>query len=115
MTVFTKFVLVNIFLHIFSFCNHFFNFVALSLWRNVSPNGIKNLFFYKGLSLSDYQHQFFSEVLSDFPLLGDFIKQDYCHQQDNRILLTVQGLALSDQLGPQFISPEVHSLETHKR
>ena len=39
MTVFTKFVLVNIFLHIFSFCNYFFNFVALSLWRNVSPNG----------------------------------------------------------------------------
>ena len=76
---------------------------------------IKNLFFYKGLSLRDYQRQFSSEVLSDFPLLGDFIKQDYCHQQDNRILLTAQGLALSDQLGPLFISPEVRRLETHKR
>ncbi len=39
MTVFTKFAFVNIFLHIFSFCNYIFNFVALSLWRNVSPNG----------------------------------------------------------------------------
>lgn len=29
MTVFTKFAIVNIFLHIFSFCNYFFNFVAL--------------------------------------------------------------------------------------
>lgn len=76
---------------------------------------IKNLFFYKGLSLRDYQRQFSSEVLSDFPLLGDFIKQDYCHQQDNRIQLTAQGMALSDQLGPLFISPEVRRLETHKR
>lgn len=76
---------------------------------------IKNLFFWQGLPLTDYQHYFASDALADFPDLHTFIQQECCYQDGDRLRLTESGMALSDRLGPMFVSPEVMLREKQKR
>ncbi|SUH40797.1 coproporphyrinogen III oxidase [Salmonella enterica subsp. enterica] len=76
---------------------------------------IKNLFFWQGLSLSDYQQYFASDALRDFPDLERFIQQGYCYQNGSRLRLTETGMALSDFLAPVFVSPEVMLRENRQR
>ncbi|POP43887.1 coproporphyrinogen III oxidase [Superficieibacter electus] len=76
---------------------------------------IKNLFFWQGLSLTDYRQHFGSEALKDFPDLQTFIQQQCCYQYHDRLRLTESGMALSDRLGPMFISSEVMLRENRKR
>ncbi|HDI5730178.1 TPA: coproporphyrinogen III oxidase family protein, partial [Salmonella enterica subsp. enterica serovar Typhisuis] len=76
---------------------------------------IKNLFFWQGLSLSDYQQYFASDALRDFPNLERFIQQGYCYQNGSRLRLTETGIALSDCLAPVFVSPEVMLRENRQR
>ncbi|ECG8591496.1 coproporphyrinogen III oxidase family protein [Salmonella enterica subsp. salamae] len=76
---------------------------------------IKNLFFWQGLSLTDYQRHFAGDALADFPHLEAFIQQDCCYQEGDRLRLTETGMALSDRLAPMFVSPEVMRRENRKR
>lgn len=76
---------------------------------------IKNLFFWQGLSLSDYQQYFASDALMDFPDLEIFIRQGYCYQNGSRLRLTETGMALSDCLAPVFVSPEVMLRENRQK
>lgn len=76
---------------------------------------IKNLFFWQGLSRSDYQQYFASDALRDFPDLERFIRQGYCYQNGSRLRLTETGMALSDCLAPVFVSPEVMLRENRQR
>jgi oxygen-independent coproporphyrinogen-3 oxidase len=70
---------------------------------------IKNLLFYRGLSLIDYRERFRSELLADFPLIDRLLTLLYAVNTDGFIRLTPLGLSLSDHIGPMFISPAVEA------
>ncbi|MDO4711266.1 MAG: STM4012 family radical SAM protein [Peptostreptococcaceae bacterium] len=67
---------------------------------------IKNLLYVTGLSEEDYRKHFGSEFLSDFPFVNEWIEKGYVHRSE-RSFLTEEGMGLSDQIGPMFMSSKV--------
>lgn len=88
---------------------------------------IRHLFIYPGLEPKKYEKQFQSPVFADFPLLKKWIQMNWLKwidvvertknpmtavmQREKKTYLapTEEGLALSDYLGPQLISSEIHA------
>lgn len=70
---------------------------------------IKHILFGMGISKSDYRQHFEKEAIDDFPKIADWIQQGYVSESEAFLTLTEEGMALSDYLGPQFISPEVYA------
>lgn len=74
---------------------------------------IKNILFCCGLSLDEYRELFSGQAEEDFPMLCDWVKEGYAREQSGRIVLTENGAALSDYLGPMLISDEVWEKMRH--
>lgn len=68
---------------------------------------IKNLFFYSGISFSEYGETFASDVRDDFPVLIEWEKRGYGGLREGRYRLTEAGMERSDALGPCLISETV--------
>lgn len=82
---------------------------------------IKNLFYYKGISISEYRKLFLTDLFEDIPILNTFLEKQYIqfvnvsmrsvNQEEFHkvevIQLTDTGIMLSDYLGPMLISVEV--------
>lgn len=68
---------------------------------------IRHILFGTGLVKEDYHRHFGSDPVTDFPQLAEWTAQGYAVEDQKSILLTEEGFALSDYLGPQLISPEV--------
>ncbi len=69
---------------------------------------IKHILFGTGISKEDYHKHFGGDVLQDFTILKEWIKEGCAKESSEFIRLTEPGVALSDYLGPQLISPEVN-------
>lgn len=70
---------------------------------------IKHILFGRGVNREDYRKHFGADAEHDFPQLIKWEKAGYLTMGDNYITLTEDGLALSDYLGPQLISPSVRA------
>lgn len=68
---------------------------------------IKNLLFIKGIGEKGYEELFRSHLISDFPIINQWIDRKYCVRKKDCISLTRLGLSLSDYIGPMLISNEV--------
>jgi oxygen-independent coproporphyrinogen-3 oxidase len=68
---------------------------------------IKNLFYYRGVPLSDYKEYFGTCPYEDFPVFNKFQLEKWITEIDGRIKLTPLGLSLSDYIGPMLISDVV--------
>lgn len=68
---------------------------------------IRHLFISPGLRLANYQKNFVSSALQDFPILKKWMREGYCRLSDDFLTMTDAGLELSDYLGPQLISPDI--------
>jgi len=68
---------------------------------------IKHLFILPGISKEAYQKAFCSDVLLDFPILRDWIDFGWLVQKDGFVMLTEEGIGLSDYIGPQLISEAI--------
>lgn len=68
---------------------------------------IKYLLFYTGINEDEYLSYFNSDLIVDFPFIEGLEKLGYVERLNNATRLTPQGLALSDYIGPMFISNEV--------
>lgn len=68
---------------------------------------IKNLLHCQGLFFEEYEGYFHTDLIADFPLVNQFMTNDYVEKHDQGIKLTALGLSLSDYLGPRFISAAV--------
>lgn len=68
---------------------------------------IKNVLFGSGLSKDGYTAAFSGDAEEDFPVLRQWIGQNYAYEANGRIILTEEGFSLSDYLGPMLISDEV--------
>lgn len=72
---------------------------------------IRHLLIRPGLDIGRYREHFGTEILEDFPLLSEWIGEGYLVQlrkaESGWLVLTDDGLGLSDYLGPQLISREV--------
>ena len=76
---------------------------------------IRHLLFYTGIDKAAYQSFFGADVNVDFPFLDELICSGYVVNRDNCLQLTPQGLALSDYIGPMFISNEVQQkMDKHR-
>jgi len=68
---------------------------------------IKNLLHVNGISVAAYSAAFKTELRNDFPILYEWVDNDYTEAVSDRIQLTPLGLSLSDYIGPMLISEEV--------
>ncbi len=72
---------------------------------------IRHLLIRPGIDLHSYQEHFKEDVMEEFPLLRDWQEQELVevqrHGQEEFLVLTEQGLGLSDYLGPKLISPQM--------
>lgn len=68
---------------------------------------VKNLLFATGLSKTEYQKHFKSDVLVDFQWLNDLLDKACLIEKEDRLFLTALGMSLSDMIGPMFISENV--------
>ncbi len=68
---------------------------------------IKHLLFHTGIDEVEYRSFFNSAVTADFPFIEELITLEYAVKTTGKIQLTPHGLALSDYIGPMFISKEV--------
>lgn len=68
---------------------------------------IKNLMYYRGISLLEYRRLFNSDPADDFPVFQSFFEQKQCMIEAEWLKLTPLGLSLSDQIGPQLISAQI--------
>ncbi len=66
---------------------------------------IRHLLIRPGLPLTAYQSQFGTKPQEDYPVIQDWISRGYVVDQDSFLSLSHEGMALSDYLGPQLISP----------
>ncbi|MCI9501531.1 MAG: coproporphyrinogen III oxidase family protein [Hungatella sp.] len=73
---------------------------------------IRHVLIRPGLNQVRYRQKFGTDVRRDFPLLSQWMDQGFLEERvlsDVRYLtLTEEGLGLSDCLGPELISPEIH-------
>jgi len=65
---------------------------------------VKNILFGNGIDREDYRKHFNSEAEEDFPVIKEWQSQGYASADKEFISLTQEGTALSDYLGPAFIS-----------
>lgn len=71
---------------------------------------IRHLLIAPGLSLGRYQEVFGSRAMDEFPVLKGWVERGFAQvRQGGYLSLTEAGLALSDYLGPQLISPQVRA------
>lgn len=68
---------------------------------------IRHILFGRGICQEDYQEHFEAEVTEEFPLFLEWEKMGYLTRGGKYLTLTREGLALSDYLGQQLISPVV--------
>lgn len=68
---------------------------------------IKHLLYYQGINQKEYSRLFNSNIKDDFPFIQDLIQSAYLIHQEDYLRLSSQGIALSDYIGPMFISDEV--------
>ena len=68
---------------------------------------IRHLLIRPGIDMSIYKKHFGTCVMDDFPVLGEWCKQGFLKAKDIFLVLTQEGLGLSDYLGPQLISRQV--------
>lgn len=68
---------------------------------------IKNILFVSGLDKKQYQQKFGEDAEKEFGLLAAWKEKGYLTEENHVYTLTKQGMALSDYLGPQLISPKV--------
>ena len=74
-----------------------------------------NLLFYTGIDEAEYWLLFNSSIRTDFSFINELISLGYVLELNNRLMLSPQGLALSDYIGPMFISDEVqHKMDTFR-
>ena len=68
---------------------------------------ILSLFLNEGLCMTDYQRQFGSAVVEDFPQLQELIAANMATVSDERFCLNDEGISWSDALGPWLYSQNV--------
>lgn len=68
---------------------------------------VRHILFGSGIMCEDYRKHFGKEAEEDFPVIKEWIDKGYAYIKNGFITLTEAGLALSDYLGPCFISEEV--------
>ncbi len=71
---------------------------------------IKHLLILPGISKQAYRKAFQADLLEDFPIIKDWMGQGWLEEHGSGqvyIGLTVEGLGLSDYIGPQLISEEI--------
>ena len=71
---------------------------------------LKSLLKVKGLDTDSYRREFREEPQIDFPELLELLENDLAHKNGSFIVLTEQGLALSDIIGPWLYSQDVIDL-----
>ncbi len=71
---------------------------------------MKNILFASGLNVNEYYRIFAGDLKQDFPLLSDWESEGYLRLCGENYLLTEEGMAYSDALGPQLISEQVRGL-----
>ncbi len=74
---------------------------------------IKNLLYYTGIPVLEYENYYKADIIREFPIITDLIKGRYVEKIDNIIRLTPLGLGYSDGIGPLFISREVRDRMEH--
>lgn len=68
---------------------------------------IKHILFGEGISKEDYKKNFHGEVQQDFHQITEWLEKGYAVMTAEHIMLTKEGIALSDYLGPMLISSSV--------
>lgn len=68
---------------------------------------VKHILFSDGILCEDYKKHFNNRPEEDFPVIKEWCSKGYANINDRYISLTDEGIALSDYLGPEFISGEV--------
>lgn len=68
---------------------------------------IKNLMYYKGINLKEYNQLWHSELAKDFPVITELMAKKWVVEAAGFMRLTEEGLGLSDYIGPLFMSDEV--------
>ena len=68
---------------------------------------IKNLFYYSGVTFSEYKAVFGTDLYGDFPVLQKFLQENWAMENGGAIKLTPLGLSLSDYIGTMLISDAV--------
>ncbi len=74
---------------------------------------IKNLLFFTGIDLTEYQavrrraKQSEASLWEDFPVFSELLSDHLVSCEKNKVFLTEKGMSLSDAVGPLFISKEV--------
>ncbi len=63
---------------------------------------IKNILFGGGLSEEEYKDEFLGDVMTDFPMLQEWVMKNYAYRNQGKIMLTETGFSLSDYLGPMI-------------
>lgn len=70
---------------------------------------IKHLLIHPGIFLEEYDNQFGSQLLCDFPILNQWCLEGFLHITEESVFLTEKGMGFSDCLGPQLISEQVQN------
>lgn len=68
---------------------------------------VKHILFGRGILEEEYKEHFKSSPEEDFPFIKEWQEKGYAYTGGGFISLTEEGIALSDYLGPEFISGEV--------
>lgn len=90
--------------------NEFFNGISIYKLDNDEMKRrflVKNLFYFRGVALSEYKDVFGTYLYEDFPIFERFDQEKWIIESHGRIKLTPLGLSLSDYIGPMLISEVV--------
>ncbi len=68
---------------------------------------IKNILFATGINLDEYKKRFNGNLISDFPIINEWITKGYVKYVKNIIKITEEGVIHSDEIGPLLMSEEV--------
>ncbi|MFD7598038.1 STM4012 family radical SAM protein [Kitasatospora sp. NPDC059812] len=82
-------------------------------WEPRRRHLVQSLLQAEGMPLADYRARFGSTPAADFPAeLAEFTARGWLADDQDRLVLSPEGLAHSDAAGPMLFSPEVRSLMT---